>query len=73
MPSKIGDNEPAEDNQISEFMKNGNYAAIQITYSNPGVNVISILLSFAFFLYESVLRSFSLVTVWLCNFYAKEY
>jgi hypothetical protein len=27
----------------------------------------------ATFLYESALRSFSLVTVWLCNILAKEY
>jgi len=33
----------------------------------PGVNFINILLSP--FSYESVLHSFSLVTVWLCNFF----
>ncbi len=38
---------------------------------SQGVNFINILLST--FLYKSVLRSFSLITVWLCNFLAQEY
>jgi hypothetical protein len=37
----------------------------------PGVNFINILRSI--FLYKSTLRSFSLITIWLCNFLAKGY
>ncbi len=37
----------------------------------PGVNFINIL--HLPFWYKSVLRSFSLVTVWLCNFFVQEY
>jgi len=36
-----------------------------------GVNFINILCTI--FLYESVLRSFSLATIWLCNFLAQKY
>jgi len=38
---------------------------------NPGVNFISIL--GAPFLYKSLLRSFSLVRFWLCNFMAQKF
>jgi len=38
---------------------------------HPGVNFINILLKP--FLYKSALRSFFLITVWLCNFLAQEY
>jgi len=39
--------------------------------NTPGVNFINILRPL--FLYESILGSFSLVTVWLWNFLAKKY
>jgi len=37
----------------------------------PGVNFINIL--HAPFSYKSALHSFSIITVWLCNFLAQEY
>jgi len=42
----------------------GNYA------NSPGVNIIKILSEP--FLCKSVLHSFSLITVWLCNFFGKK-
>jgi len=40
-------------------------------FGSAGINFTNILR--AAFLYESALHSFSLITVWLCNFLRKEY
>jgi hypothetical protein len=47
----------------------GRFVCWRCPWACTGFNFINILLST--FSYESALRSFSLITVWLCNFFGK--
>jgi hypothetical protein len=56
-------------NEFLNFQLKRNFD-IKLAVHTLGVNFINILRS-TFFVYESVLQSFSIVTIWICNFWRK--
>jgi hypothetical protein len=60
-----------QNNQRKKRKSENGERKVLLDWLLSGINLISILR--ATFLKESVLRSFSLVTVWLYNYLAKEY
>jgi hypothetical protein len=55
-------------NPIQQYPGNNQYCSISISFSNQ-VSISSTFYSRLF--HTSVLRSFSIITVWLCNFFGK--